>query len=99
MTTLAKYLSRLLLALVLAASPLAAQEPSPNVRFGLPSPAKADTKQREDYLLERPQYSLSYNATTRTPNWVCWCLRKDDIGKAKRGPFQPDPLLPRGFAR
>src|ERR1700674_5420369 len=72
MATLVK-LSRLVLLILLAVTPLAATaEPSPNVRFGLPSPAKADSKDREDYLLERPQYSLSYNAKTHTPNWVCW---------------------------
>jgi endonuclease G len=69
------------------------------VRFGLPSPAKADPKQREDYLIERPQYTLSYNAETRRPNWVSWRLHKADIGKAERGPFEPDPLLPRGFTK
>jgi endonuclease G len=70
-----------------------------NVRFGLPSPAKASPAHREDYLIERPQYSLSYNAKTRTPNWVSWCLAKHDIGKSKRGAFEPDPLLPSGFAK
>jgi len=94
-----------LLALVLAAGcappgapPSQGQEPDRNVRFGLPSPAKADPAQREDYLIERPQYVLSYNATKRTPNWVSWCLRETDIGDAARGPFSPDPLLPRSFA-
>jgi len=43
-----------LLALLLAVTPLAAEEPNRNVLFGLPSPAKADPKPREDYLLERP---------------------------------------------
>jgi endonuclease G len=99
MTTLLKSLGRPLLALLLAVTPLAAAEPSPNVRFGLPSPARADPKQREDYLIERPQYALSYNAETRRPNWVCWRLRQEDLGKAQRGPFEPDPLLPRGFAK
>jgi endonuclease G, mitochondrial len=82
--------------------PLAAQEPKDvnrNVRFGLPTPAKPDPKQREDYLLERPQYSLSYNAKTRTPNWVSWALKKEDIGRSVRPSFLPDPLLPTGFAK
>src|SRR5438132_287378 len=99
MVTLAKHLSWPLLALLLAVTPPAGQEPRPNLRFGMPSPAKADPKQREDYLIERPQYALSYNAKTRMPNWVCWCLRKTDIGHAARGPFEADPLLPNGFAR
>jgi endonuclease G len=64
----------------------------------MPSPARADPKQRDGYLIERPQYSLSYNAGTHTPNWVSWRLRQADIGKAERGPFEPDPLLPKGFA-
>jgi endonuclease G len=89
------------LLLFLAPLPLlAAQEmPDRNVRFGMPTRAKADTAQSEDYLIERPQYSLSYNAKKHTPNWVAWCLRKDDIGKSMRGAFEPDPLLPKGFAR
>jgi endonuclease G len=85
----------LLLAVPLPAEP--PKEPNPNVRFGLPAPA--DPKDRDAYLIERPQYVLSYNATKRTPNWVAWRLTKDDIGKAKRGPFSPDPLLPANIAK
>jgi endonuclease G, mitochondrial len=72
---------------------------NPNARFGLPAPAQADPASREAYLLDRPQYVLSYNAETRTPNWVCWRLRAADIGSVPRQPFEPDPDLPRGFAR
>jgi endonuclease G len=39
---------------------------------------------------------LSYNAKTRTPNWACWRLRKEDIGTAARSAFEPDPALPLG---
>src|SRR6478735_2877977 len=103
MRVLHRHLILPLLALFLAASALSAEEPNRNVRFGLPSPAKADPKQREDYLIERPQYVLSYNAKTRTPNWVSWELRKEDIGKAARrarrqasqhrgATGQPDPV-------
>ena len=47
----------------------AAQDsPNRNVRFGLPSAAKADSAHRENYLMARPQYVLSYNAKTRAPN-------------------------------
>jgi endonuclease G, mitochondrial len=94
-----KRLIPLLLALLALSPPLPAEEPDRNVRFGMPSFAKADPEQREDYLIARPQYVLSYNAEKRTPNWVSWCLRRSDIGRADRGPFEPDPLLPRGFAR
>ena len=72
---------------------------NPNVRFGMPAPAEADPESREAYLLDRPQYVLSYNAETRTPKWVCWRLRAADIGDVPRQPFEPDPDLPKGFAR
>ena len=41
------------------------QEPNPNrnVRFGLPGWAKSDPASRDDYLIARPQYVLSYNAS------------------------------------
>jgi hypothetical protein len=64
MATFTTQLSRPLVALLLAVAPLAAREPSPNLRFGMPSPAAADPEQRVDYLIERPQYALSYNAKT-----------------------------------
>ena len=71
-----------------------------NILFGMPSPAKADPKQREDYLIERPQYSLSYNAqNTRSPTGFAGHCARIDIGKAAREPFSPDPLLPAGIAK
>jgi endonuclease G len=76
-----------------------AESPDPNIRFGMPAPATADPSNREAYLISRKQYVLSYNDKTHNPNWVCLRLTKDDIGKAKRGAFQPDPLLPRGFGK
>jgi endonuclease G len=75
------------------------EDPRPNVRFGMPGPASADAAHRDAYLIERPQYILSYNAQTRTPNWVSWRLKKSDIGHAARAAFEPDPLLPKGIAK
>jgi endonuclease G len=71
-----------LLTVLLAAVSAMAQEPNPNIRFGMPGPAKADPESREALLISRPQYVLSYNAKTRTPNCVAWQLREDDIGLA-----------------
>ena len=99
MPTPVRRLVPLLFALLALAPLWSAEELNRNIRFGMPSPAKADPEQREDYLIARPQYVLSYNAETRRPNWVSWCLRRSDIGKADRGPFEQDPLLPRGFSR
>jgi endonuclease G, mitochondrial len=84
-----------LLAVLLLAVTAPAAEPNPNVRFGQPAPAKADSEtSREAFLIDRPQYVLSYNAKTRTPNWVSWRLRKADIGNTPRSGFWPDPDLP-----
>jgi endonuclease G, mitochondrial len=88
-------LAALLLAAAAAAGPAALADR--NVRFGLPAPAKADPADREAYLIERAQYTLSYNAKLRRPNWVCWQLDAKDLGHAQRGAFVPDPLLPRNF--
>jgi endonuclease G len=89
---------RIALLLLVTAAPSLGQEPNPNVRFGMPSPAKADpVLSREAFLIARPQSVLSYNAKTRTPNWVSWRLRSEDIGNAGRSPFEPDPALPKGI--
>jgi hypothetical protein len=71
-----------LLALLLAAAPLAAREANRNVRFGLPVPAKAEPPSREAFLIARPQYVLSSDAEKRIPNWVCWGLKAGDTAVA-----------------
>jgi endonuclease G len=72
---------------------------SPHLRMGNPSRAAADRGDPDNYLLEEPYFALSYNNTKGTPNWVSWRLVRSDIGRAPRGQFHPDPLLPRGFKR
>jgi endonuclease G len=67
-----------------------------NVRFGMP--AKADTVNKDAYLIERAQYVLSYNDSKRTANWVCWNLNRSDIGNTPRTlGFRSDPELPPSF--
>jgi endonuclease G, mitochondrial len=71
-----------------------------NVKYGYPAEAKADPASKDAYLIERPQYVLSYNDSKRIPNWVCWNLNKADIGNTKRAVgFDPDPDLPKSFVR
>ncbi|MDY3556057.1 DNA/RNA non-specific endonuclease [Gemmata sp. JC717] len=71
-----------------------------NVRFGTPAPAERDPNSRDAYLIERPQYALSYNDSKRTANWVCWNLTKGDIGNTPRlSHFDPDPDLPGAFRK
>jgi endonuclease G len=70
-----------------------------NVRFGMPAEAKADPASRDAFLIERPQYVLSYNDSKKIPNWVCWNITASDIGHTERSQFTEDPDLPAGFHR
>ncbi len=70
-----------------------------NVRYGMPAEARADPASKNAYLIDRPQYVLSYNDAKKIPNWACWNLNSADIGKTPRGDFAEDPDLPQGFRR
>lgn len=95
----------LLLALAaFLALPADAQPPKPlpnrNVRYGMPGEAKADAENSKDaFLIERPQYVLSYSDKRKSANWVAWQLVAKDVGKVARGSFEEDPDLPKGFQR
>ena len=66
--------------------------------FGNPSNAQPSPEAAENYLMEKPQYTLSYNSSTLNPNWVAWHLGAGDLGSADRGDnFRPDPELPVGW--
>ncbi|MBQ9495544.1 MAG: DNA/RNA non-specific endonuclease [Treponema sp.] len=68
--------------------------------LGNPSFARTEVAYAENYLIERTQYSLSYNNATRIPNWVAWHLCSSDIGNVKRkNKFRRDPLVPRLWYR
>src|SRR5205807_857319 len=63
--------------------------------FGNPDEARQDPLTHPDnYLIERPQYSLSYNKDKRGPNWVAWELDRDWRGVGRFGGFELDPDLP-----
>ena len=66
--------------------------------MGNPTNATKDATQKENYLLEKTTYTISYNDTTHTPNWVAWHLDSSDLGDVSRGDaFAPDTSLPSGF--
>jgi endonuclease G, mitochondrial len=61
----------------------------------MPAEAKAEETSKNAYLIKKEFFTISYNNSKGTPNWVAWHLRKDDFGKAKRprpAPFHPDKL-------
>ncbi len=101
--------TRLLVPLILSfnalipAIGLPAQDAPPknrNIRWGMPSTTTtADPANKDDYLIDRPQYVMSYSDKKKTANWVSWNLIKTDIGRVARGSFEEDPDLPKGFAR
>ncbi|MDL5055408.1 DNA/RNA non-specific endonuclease [Oscillatoria laete-virens NRMC-F 0139] len=63
-----------------------------NLKFGNPSRAGADLN---NYLMEKPQFTLSYNCSRGIPNWVSWQLNSSWLGSADRAnDFRPDPDLP-----
>ena len=66
--------------------------------LGNPSNATGDIANENNFLLIKPQYSLSYNRSRATANWVAWHLDTSWIGSADRqDDFRPDPTLPNGW--
>ncbi|MBK7391744.1 MAG: DNA/RNA non-specific endonuclease [Chloracidobacterium sp.] len=66
--------------------------------FGNPSNATANINNFENFLMVKPQYTLSYNRTNKTPNWVAWRLDSSWIGSSGRSDaFGPDTTLPAGW--
>jgi endonuclease G, mitochondrial len=64
--------------------------------LGNPSKATADgVTNGNNFLIERPQYVLSYNNAKRIPNWVSWQLNQSWVGTTPRqNNFRPDEALP-----
>jgi endonuclease G, mitochondrial len=57
---------------------------------------------RDELLIERPQYSLSYNGNTNTANWSAWKVNSSwrlEQGGSNLNNFQEDMTLPSGFYR
>jgi endonuclease G len=85
------------IAVLLAALALPVHGQSVHLKMGNPSQAKADTSQKDNFLMEKDFFALSYNNSKGTPNWVSWRLVKTDLGNSPRFPFHPDEDLPPGF--
>ncbi len=73
-------------------APIAGEEP---LLLGNPSNATSDVANENNYLMVKPQYSLSYNRSKAEPNWVAWRLDTSWLGTAPRqDDYRPDPQLP-----
>ncbi|NJM45461.1 MAG: DNA/RNA non-specific endonuclease [Alkalinema sp. RU_4_3] len=85
---------RLTLAVTAPGMP-AAIAPNPNLLLGNPSQATAID--RNNLLVARPQYVLSYNADRGIPNWTSWQLNASWLGNLPRRLFMPDTTLGAGI--
>jgi DNA/RNA endonuclease G (NUC1) len=68
------------------------------ILLGNPSNATPDINNENNYLMVKPQYTLSYNRSKATANWVAWRLESSWLGSAPRqDDFRPDSTLPLGW--
>lgn len=85
-----------LFALVCAGSARAAD--SPHLLLGNPSTATKDPEHKDNFLLTKEHFCLSYNNTKGTPNWVSWQVAHEHLGDAPRKQtFATDNHLPKEF--
>jgi endonuclease G len=71
---------------------------SEHLTMGNPSNAVVDVNQPNNYLLDKPQYAVSYSRDNGRPNWVSWHLDSTWLGSAARqNDFRNDTTLPAGW--
>ncbi|WP_375437635.1 DNA/RNA non-specific endonuclease [uncultured Hymenobacter sp.] len=71
-----------------------------NLTMGNPSGAITSTTQYTNYLLVKPQFTMSYHRDRAIPNWVSWHLSSAWVGSTPRQDnFAPDNSLPVGWFR
>lgn len=72
--------------------------PVAHLPFGTPS--NAGNTDENDYLVIRNGFTLSYNNSRGTLNWIAWWTRAADLGERReRSLFEEDRSLPGGFRR
>ena len=77
---------------------LAPPPASVHLTMGNPSNAVVDVNQPANYLLDKPQYAVSYNRDKGRPNWVSWHLASNWLGSTPRqDDFRNDTTLPAGW--
>jgi endonuclease G len=66
--------------------------------MGNPSNAVTNIGQPNNYLMEKPQYALSYSRDNGEANWVSWHLDASWLGSTPRqDDFRADTTLPAGW--
>jgi endonuclease G len=76
-------------------TPAATPSRDDNLALGNPSGAVASASYPTNYLLVKPQYTLSYNRDQGKPNWVSWHLSSAwEGGAGRQDDFRADTDLP-----
>ena len=71
-----------------------------HLTMGNPSNAVVDVNQPTNYLLDKPQFAVSYHRDKGRPNWVSWHLATSWLGSTPRqDDFRADTALPAGWYR
>lgn len=71
------------------------QSSEKNVNLKLGNPSKANQKDPDNYLIDKPQLVISYNCSSGIPNWVSWQLNKKHIGSVQRtNEFKSETNIP-----
>jgi endonuclease G len=79
-------------------SPTGSPSADGHLTMGNPSNATTDVNNPLNYLLDKPQYTVSYNRDKGLPNWVSWHLDNSWLGSAPRqNDFRNDTTLPAGW--
>ena len=81
-------------------SPSPTPTPSEHLTMGNPSNAVTSVTQPNNYLMVKPQYSMSYSRDNGESNWVSWHLDTSWLGSTPRqDDFRADTTLPAGWYR
>lgn len=69
-----------------------------NLLLGNPSNAQYSVLFPSNYLMDKTQYTISYNSANGTPNWVSWYVGSTSLGSTPRqDDFRADTSLPSGW--
>jgi endonuclease G len=63
------------------------------------NPSGANNRNPDNFLIERPQYTLAYNRSRGMANWASWQLNSAWLGTGNRPAFTADDNLPSDWAR
>jgi endonuclease G, mitochondrial len=70
------------------------------VHLAMGNPSAAGSSDPLNYLMEKPEFALSYNRDLGRPNWVSWHLSDEWVGTLTRvDTFRPDPQVPSDWYR